>query len=146
MAVLADTNVAARRVLVADPQHRLVKTALRRLRRRGEVVYVTAQTMIEFHALATRPVAANGLGMTAAQARIEARKIERIFPILPEHPDIYNRWRRLVDAYGVIGRQVFDTRLVAVMQTHGVTHILTMNPSDFRRFAGITVVEPTSVA
>jgi hypothetical protein len=31
------------------------------------------------------------------------------------------------------------------MQIHGITSILTFNPSDFRRFAGIEVFDPTTV-
>jgi predicted nucleic acid-binding protein len=39
-------------------------------------------------------------------------------------------------------RQVFDDRLVAVMQAHGLTHLLTLDPAHFRRFPGLTVVDP----
>jgi predicted nucleic acid-binding protein len=31
------------------------------------------------------------------------------------------------------------------MQVHGLTAILTFNPSDFRRYAGIEVVEPAAI-
>ncbi len=47
-----------------------------------------------------------------------------------------------MDTYEVAGRTVFDARLVAVMATHRITHLLTMNRSDFQRFAGIVVEEP----
>jgi predicted nucleic acid-binding protein len=47
-----------------------------------------------------------------------------------------------MDTYDVKGRNVFDARLVAVMLTYGITHILTMNRADFQRYAGITVEEP----
>jgi predicted nucleic acid-binding protein len=42
---------------------------------------------------------------------------------------------------------VHDARLVAVMRTHGVTHILTFNVSDFVRYQsmGIVPVHPSSV-
>ena len=145
MTYLVDTNVASRRVLPADPHHFVITQAIDLLRHQGDVLYITAQVIIEFHALATRPVEANGLGMAAAQASLEATKIEAIFPLLPEVPAIFPLWRNLVDTFGVIGRQVYDARIVAVMQAHGVTHVLTMNPTHFRRFAGITVVEPQDV-
>lgn len=145
MSYLADTNVASRRVLPTDPQHLIVTQAIDRLRQQGEIIQIAPQIIIEFHALATRPIDANGLGMTAAQASLEAMKIETIFPLLPEIPAIFPMWRNLVDTYGVIGRQVYDARLVAVMQTYGITHLLTMNPTHFSRFSGITVVEPKNV-
>lgn len=71
--------------------------------------------------------------------------MEALFPLAPETPAIYPLWRALVDTYSIIGRQVFDARLVAVMHTHGITHLLTLNPSHFQRFAGITVVDPQTV-
>ena len=72
MIYLADTNVAARRILTSDPAHEEVKRAVDTLLRRGD--------------------------------------------------------------------------LVAVMLAHGVTHLLTLNPTHFRRFSDlITIVEPTVV-
>jgi hypothetical protein len=41
--------------------------------------------------------------------------------------------------------QVHDARLVAVMRVHGLTHVLTFNPTDFTRYPGITVVRPQDV-
>jgi predicted nucleic acid-binding protein len=38
--------------------------------------------------------------------------------------------------------QVHDARLVAVMEVHGLTHLLTFDTPDFHRFAGITAVHP----
>jgi predicted nucleic acid-binding protein len=129
-------------VLPTDPLYGLVLTATDELVRRGETLFITSQNLIEFQALATRPLAANGLGMTGAQASAEAKTIEALFPLIPETPLIYPLWRALVDTHVVAGRQVYDARLVAVMLAHGVTHLLTLNPTHFRRFASITVVEP----
>lgn len=38
--------------------------------------------------------------------------------------------------------QVHDTRLVALMEVHGVRHILTLNPGDFARFEHVLTVTP----
>ena len=57
-------------------------------------------------------------------------------------------WQRIVQAAGVIGKQVHDARLVAVCHLCGVSHILTFNTRDFARFAplppGLTVVDPAT--
>ena len=60
---------------------------------------------------------------------------------------MYLEWRRLVVTFGVLGVQVHDARLVAVMKTNDVTHILTFNADDFTRFAseGIVAVNPATV-
>lgn len=145
MAYLADTNVVLRRILTNDPLYTVVRAAVDRLLLRGETIYITPQNLVEFRALATRPANANGLGMTTAQASAETQRIEALFPMAAETPAIYPLWRSLVDAHDVIGRQVFDARLVAVMQAHGLTYLLTLNPAHFRRFPGLTVVDPHDV-
>jgi hypothetical protein len=40
--------------------------------------------------------------------------------------------------HGVQGVQGHDARLVAWMQSHGLTHVLTLNAADFARYPGIT--------
>lgn len=145
MPYLADTNIVVRWLLPHDPDYAAIRTAVLRLQARRDPVYVTPQVLVEFQALATRPAEANGLGMTTAEASRHAVRLEAVFPMLPDTPDIYPLWRALVDTYDVRGRQVYDARLVAVMLAHGVTHILTLNPSHFRRFTEITVVAPRDV-
>jgi predicted nucleic acid-binding protein len=146
MAYLADTNIAARWVLPSDPQYATIRSAIFTLQERKEIVYITPQVLIEFHALATRPPEANGLGWTLGDARREASRIESVFPLLPATETIYTHWVSLIDRYDITGRQVYDTRLMAVMQAHGITHILTLNPTHFRRFVEITVVEPQDIS
>lgn len=142
MSYLLDTNVAWRRIRKNDPHHADVKSAIDALVQAGEQVYVTAQNLVEFRAVATRPQSANGLGFTSVEAITAASEIEALFDLLPETPTIYPLWRTLVDKYAVCGKQVHDTRLVAVMLVHGVTHMLTLDGTDFRRFSEITVIEP----
>ncbi len=144
-AYLVDTSVAVRRVVRADPLHPVVVRAVRQLRLMGESLLITPQVLMEFHAVATRPTTANGLGLTLARAVEAARRLEAIFPLAPDSAEIYPRWRALVERYGIVGRQVYDARLVAVMQAHGITHILTTNAPHFRRFAEITVVQPEEI-
>jgi predicted nucleic acid-binding protein len=145
VAYLLDTNVALRWALPVDPLSPLIREAVFRIHDGGSDAYVTAQVLIELQALATRPVAANGLGFTTANASGLARQIETVFPLLPETAEIYPLWRTLVDSWDIRGRQVFDARLVAVMQAHRIEHILTLNPGHFRRFNAVNVVEPVDL-
>lgn len=100
---------------------------------------MTAQCLIEFRAVATRPKAVNGLGATISEADGHANVFESAFPLLPETPDIYPAWKQLVAAAGVVGKQVHDARLVAVCQVHQVTHLLTFNTAHFARFSTVAV-------
>jgi hypothetical protein len=119
------------------------------LHRRGEVLNVAPQNLVEFRNVATRPKAVNGLGLSAADAEAKAAVFEATFSLLAETPDIYPRWKALVGALGVIGKLVHDARLVAVCHVYAVTHLLTFNVAHFVRLAGfppgVVAVDPASV-
>jgi hypothetical protein len=64
---------------------------------------------------------------------------------LPEPADIGARWRKLVNRYGVLGVRAHDARLVALMEAHALTHVLTLNREDFEGYDGISVLLPSDV-
>jgi len=146
---LIDTSILGRLANVADVSHPVALRAVAELHRRGEVLQITPQNLIEFRNVATRPKALNGLGLTAAEAEAKASAFEAAFPLLAETPDIYPAWKALVGTLGVIGKQVYDARLVVVCQIHGVSHLFTFNLAHFMRLAasgpGIVVVDPATV-
>ena len=93
----------------------------------------------------TRPLARNGLGLTVNEADREVRAIEAGMSLLPDSEAVYREWRRIVLQSGVSGIQVHDARLAAAMYVHGVSHILTLNVSDFSRFDGLIALHPRSL-
>jgi len=70
MAMLIDTSVLGRLANQADLSHAVAAAAaaVAELHRRGEVLQVAPQNLIEFRNFATRPLSANGLGLSAAAA------------------------------------------------------------------------------
>ena len=122
-----------------------VVRVVRFLLTRGDELFVIAQNLIEFWAVATRPIANNGLGLTIAQATQELTKLKALFAILPDTADILPEWEQLVVKHQVLGKQVYDTRLVAAMRVHNLTHLLTFNIGDFKRFSVITAVTPQTI-
>lgn len=106
---------------------------------------ITPQNLIEFWAVSTRPVANNGLGLDVAQAEAEITGLKRVFGLLTDTHEIFAEWERIVVRHQVIGKQAHDARLVAAMKVHRITHLLTFNDSDFKRFEEITVVNPNSL-
>jgi len=144
---LVDTNILLRFADRNHPLHPVVRAAVRKLRRSGHQLQVTPQNCVEFWNVATRPAAKNGFGLTPSAADRLLHHIERLFLLLADIPTIYPEWRRLVGAFGVSGVQVHDARLVAAMRVNGVTHILTLNTTDFTRYAseGIVAVDPATV-
>ena len=104
------------------------------------------QTIYEFWATATRPVAANGLGLSVAECQTQVARIKRLFLFLDDRPMLFAEWEALVATYQCHGRVSFDARLVAAMRTHGVIRILTLNVADFTRYSGLTVLDPNTFA
>jgi predicted nucleic acid-binding protein len=149
MAYLVDTSVLARLANTADARYATADRAVMELHRRGEVLQITAQNLIELRNMATRPTAVNGLGLSIGDAEAKAAIFEATFPLLVETADIFPAWKALVSALGIIGKQVHDARLVAVCHVHAVTHLLTFNVPHFFRMAGygpgVIVVDPANV-
>ncbi|MCL5103502.1 MAG: type II toxin-antitoxin system VapC family toxin [Armatimonadetes bacterium] len=142
MKYLIDTNILLRFFELADPLNTEVVSAVDKLTSATTDVCVCAQVLIEFWAAATRPLEANGFGLSAAEAEVRLDQIEALFTCLPEPPDIAGRWRKLAVGCSVLGRQAHDARIAALMLAHGVTHILTLNTSDFTRYQGIIPISP----
>jgi predicted nucleic acid-binding protein len=145
VSVLVDSNVLLRQVEPGHAHHRAAVESTIRLIASGEPVHVTAQNIAEFWATATRSPAQNGLGLAVAVAAAALDHIEGLFVLLPDHPAIYDQWKRLVTTHRVVGNQVYDARLVAAMTVYGVGRILTFNARDFVRY-GIEVIEPSAVS
>lgn len=143
--ILADTNILLRSIHPQHPHYAFAKGALNVLRGRDEGLCVAPQNLVEFWAVATRPQADNGLGLTIAQAAQELVAIQDFFRLLPHTPRVMEGWKRIVAAQGITGKQTHDAHLVAVMQVNAVTGILTFNGGHFKRFPDIHVLEPVEV-
>jgi predicted nucleic acid-binding protein len=142
---LVDTNILLRIARRSDPHHPLIDAALAKLSLAGTALHYTHQNIAELWNVMTRPAARNGFGLTAAEAEDEVRVIEAGMSFLAENEAVYQEWRKIVVQHAVSGVQVHDARLVAVMRVHGVSHLLTLNVEDFRRYGRATAMHPSSV-
>lgn len=145
MNVLTDANILLRSAEPGHPQYPPARAATALLRAQGYTLCVVPQNFYEVWVVGTRPVTANGLGWTAAEATTELASIRSGFTLLDDTPAVLPEWERLVAAYGVLGKKAHDARLVAAMHVHAVTRLLTFNDQDFRRYRGITVWTPADV-
>lgn len=145
MAVLVDSNIL---VFSADPNSPMfneVTRATTLLLSGGERLCVIPQNLIEFWAVATRPVTSRGLGFSVRQTLAELAQIKSVFQLLHDSPAIYLEWEKLVTQHSVLGKNVHDARLVAAMNVFSLDTLLTSNKPDFKRFAGNTAIEPKDV-
>lgn len=145
MTVLIDTNVLLRVANVASPNHVTASDALVSLAQSDVELTLVPQVIYEFWAVATRPVAVNGLGMDAALAECSVEQLLRRFRLLRDERGVFAHWRELVIAHDFKGKNAHDARLVAAMQRHGLTRLLTFNKPDFARFAAIEVFTPAEI-
>ncbi len=147
MLVLVDTNVLVAVVEPRHPQHAQAVDALRTLRHAGDDLAIVPQIHYEFWVVASRPVENNGLGMTTAEAEAELQRLgPPLFRFLRDERAIYDPWRELVNLHDVVGKHAHDARLVAAMQRHHLTHLLTFNLTDFRKFSDLRLLDPNSIA
>jgi hypothetical protein len=83
MRILIDSNILCRLARRDDPQHEEARQALRIAIQRGTVLIICPQVEREFWAVATRPRAENGLGMTPDETVASLREWRGSFFLLP---------------------------------------------------------------
>ena len=146
MSYLLDTNILLRYIIARHPLNAETVEVTERLKSNNEKLFITSQNLIEFWNVATRPEQSNGFGFTLNQTKNKIKLLKKVFTLLPDSPSVYPTWEQLVTTYQVKGINVHDTRLVAFMLVHNISHILTFNTKDFQRFnSEIIVVHPDTV-
>ncbi len=140
MQFLLDTNILCRIVRPDDPQHAPARKAVEALLQRRIELYVTPQIEREFWSVATRPREANGLGMTAAEAREQLAAVERVAGLKPDTAEVHRHWKRLVADFEILGKRCHDAAIVAAMLAHGVENLLTFDADDFERYQRLQLV------
>src|SRR5450759_1407280 len=118
---------------------------MKSLYHQGEQLLCFPQNFVEFRNVSTRSANVNGLGFTPEQAARYVDRFQTLLRLLPETPEIFPTWRRLVLQHRISGIQVHDARIVAAMTVHQVNKILTLDLDDFKRYTGIIVVHPAQV-
>ena len=126
MRVLVDTNILVRISNGVEPEASTALDSLNRLRGKGHEPCLVPQNHYEFWTVATRPIEVNGLGMSTAETEAELARYS---------PPIFR----------LQGKVTHDTRLVAAMLRHGISHLLTFNAAHFVRFKEITALTPQEV-
>jgi predicted nucleic acid-binding protein len=145
LAILVDTNVLLLTVQRGHEWHEESVQAVKKLLASNEIVCVFLQNITEFWNVCTRPFDKNGLGLSVLETEDRLKGLDSILTMFPDTAAVYPYWRNRVVQHEVKGVQVYDARLAAAMQAHGIAKILTYNPGDFKRFATISVVHPRDV-
>jgi predicted nucleic acid-binding protein len=146
MPYVLDTGVLLRLFDRNDPSHVTIRQAVIRLKIRGERLVTTAQNIAEFWNVSTRPpTARGGYGLPVERVETRVAFIERFCGLLFNDASSYAQWKLLVTNHRIIGVSVHDARIAAMMVRHGLSHLVTLNVDDFRRFSGIVPMTPEEV-
>ena len=89
--------------------------------------------------------AISGLGLAIADVDLQVQDLLTRFTLLKDERGIVAHWYELVVRNAVHGKLAHDTRLVAAMQRHGLTYLLTFNAADFSRFTAIHALSPEDI-
>ncbi len=140
--VLLDTNVLLAATDEGRGEHAAALAALNDWPATGTALYTSGQILREYLSVATRPLEHNGLGLTQSDAIANARALRGRLRSLEENLKVTDRLFGLLGDIACRGKQVHDANIVATMLVHGVDTIVTMNTSDFARFADrVAIVE-----
>ena len=142
---LLDTNILLRAGDPLSPRHSLAVNSVASLIAQGHECVITAQILIEFWVVATRPKEVNGLGWSVQQTEKKINQLISQFTLIEETELILPQWLELVTRYQIKGKRTHDARLMAVAYASSITHILTFNPKDFILTTELTVVHPDEI-
>jgi predicted nucleic acid-binding protein len=132
--VLLDTNVLLAATDEARVEHEVAMRALNDWPRAGIALYTSGQILREYLAVATRPGAQNGLGLSRDDALHNVHSLRGRLTLLAEDQRVHDRLVDLVGSVDCTGKQVHDANVAATMLVHGVENLVTMNIADFARF------------
>jgi len=142
---LLDTNILLRVADISSETHFLANEAINQIITDGNECVITSQVLIEFWVVATRPLDVNGLGWKTSQIRDYVNDLLENFTLIGETLDIFPNWLQLVTDYDIKGKRTHDIRLLAVMKSHNITHLLTFNSKDFIQLPKLTIVHPQDI-
>lgn len=135
MSVFLDSGILLRVLHRADPRHFEVRKAIVQLVSQGSTLFTGLQQFAEFWNVSSRPPGLRGgFNLPLDEVANRLRRIERGVKDLAETPATPEIWKSLVQKHAVRGVQVHDARTAAMMLTHSVRRLLTLNKADFVRY------------
>lgn len=142
MRILLDTSVVVRLSELNTASAEQTREAIARLSLTPHEACLVPQVIYEYWSVATRPAERNGLGLSTAETARNVADFLSIFTLLRDERTVFEHWHEIVTRYAVLGKGVHDARLVAAMQRHSISHIMTLNESDFARYPDISAQSP----
>jgi predicted nucleic acid-binding protein len=135
-----DTSLVIAATVEAHPAHAVSAAFVDAQVAEGRPMCISLQVCREFLVVLTRqPVSGRVFALQESLAALEVWLTG--CSVLEENMTVLQECLRLVQQFGVLGKQVHDCNIVATMMAHGVRHLATRNAADFRRYGNLLSVE-----
>ena len=134
-----DTNILVYSTVKESPFHQQALAALETAYNAGRPLWISRQIIREFLVIMTRPQAFEALPKDSVLQ--QTNDFCHRFNVADDTGNVTQQLLSLLKQYPSGGKQVHDTNIVAAMLANGVTHLLTHNVKDFKRFDHVLVVE-----
>lgn len=135
--LFVDTNVLLTATDVLRPSHLEAQRIFSKASQQGFHLALSGQILREYLVVATRPVEANGLGLTVPDAVENVEQFLEFANLFEETEDVALRLRELAKNLDVRGPRLHDANIVATMLVHRIPVLVTQNSKDFIGFGGI---------
>ncbi|MDT0203301.1 PIN domain-containing protein [Nocardioides sp. AE5] len=136
--VVVDTNVLLAATDRSRAAHQAATDFLNEDLRR---LALTPQIAREYLAVSTRPIEANGFGLSGKDAADNLEQFLDDMELLAEGISTTRQLIELIGDRSAAGKQVHDANVVAVALAHQAKAIVTDNTRHFARFAPLIAVE-----
>ena len=139
--VFVDANILIYARQAHSPFHNDALSKLAALDAAGHPLWTSRQVLREYLAGMSRP------NLTAAPPPMadliaDVHLFLTKFIVVEDGPAVTHHLLGLLATVSCLGKQVHDANLVATMQAHGISRLLTHNVADFKRFAAYITVIP----
>jgi predicted nucleic acid-binding protein len=136
-----DTNIMVFATVEDAPLYPIARQTLEQLWLNRSELWISRQVIREYLAVLTRPQT-YAIRLTRDEILAAVRGLLTRFRIAEDSALVTNELLRILERVPVGGRQIHDANIVATMRAHEVGRLLTHNPDDFDRFAGLINVVP----
>ncbi len=140
--IFVDTNILIYANLAASPLRATAITRLQDLEAAGGELWISRQTLREYLCAMTKPGLVAGAAMSLPSLIADVQNFAADLELAEDGPAVTANLLALLMAVPAGGKQVYDANIVATMQAHGITKLLTHNTADFARFASLITILP----
>lgn len=139
--LFVDTNVLVYFTFIHFAEHQPARQRIAKCESLPAVLWTSRQVLREFLAVATQPGFLTPLPPFTFLADA-VRAFENQFQVAADDAEVTALLLELAENPGARGKQVHDANIVATLRRHRISHLLTHNITDFRRYAPWVTVVP----